>query len=113
MPPEIALTRRLMAAPSDEALMEQLQAISQLLTPRFLQFLEALAGSMREQGQEEGADRVIQIRAMAQTVAAGGAPPAVPQVVPASAPPVPATESTQRSADGLERTPSGLIIARR
>ncbi len=116
MPPEMALTRRLMAAPSDEALIEQLQAIRKLLTPRFLQFLEALEGSMREQGQEEGADRLMQIRAKAQEVAPGGTPQAEPQVASEaapSAPPAPPAESVQRSADGLERTPSGLIIARR
>ena len=113
MPPEIALTRRLMAAPSDEALLEQLQAIRKLLTPRFLQFLEALAGSMREQGQEEGADRVMQIRAIAQEVVPGGAPQADLQISSASAPPAPPAVSVQRSADGEERTPSGLIIARR
>jgi len=112
MPPEIALTRRLMAAPNDEALMEQLQAISKLLTPRFLEFLVALEGSMREQDQEEGADRLVQIRAMAQAVAAGGAPQVGPQASPV-APPAPPAESVQRSADGEERTPSGLIIARR
>ncbi|MCJ7549014.1 MAG: CpXC domain-containing protein [Anaerolineae bacterium] len=113
MPPEMALTRRLMAAPSDEVLMEQLQAIRQLLTPRFLQFLESLEGSMREQGQEEGADRLMQIRAKAQQVAPGGAPQVAPQTAPANAPPAPPAESVQRSADGQERTPSGLIIARR
>jgi hypothetical protein len=116
MPPEMALTRRLMAAPSDEALIEQLQAIRKLLTPRFLQFLEALEGSMREQGQEEGADRLMQIRAKAQEVAPGGTPQAEPQAASVdapSAPPAPSAESVQRSADGLERTPSGLIIARR
>ncbi len=109
MPPEIALTRRLMAAPNDEVLMEQLQAIRKLLTPRFLQFLEALEGSLREQGQGEGADRLVRIRAMAQTVASGDAP----QVASASVPSAPPAESVQRTADGEERTPSGLIIARR
>ena len=116
MPPEMALTRRLMAAPSDEALMEQLQGIRKLLTPRFLQFLEALEESMREQGQEEGADRLMQIRAKAQQVAPGGAPQADPQAASAPAPPAPPAppaKDAQHSADGLERTPSGLIIARR
>jgi hypothetical protein len=108
MPPEIALTRRLMAAPSDEALMEQLQAVRQSLTPRYLDFLEAVEGSMREQGQEETAERVAQIRAKARQLApedadASLASPAAPQPEDVSAP----------SDDDEERTPSGLIIAKR
>ena len=115
MPPELALTRRLMAAPSDEVLVEQLQAIRELLTPRFLQFLEALEGSMREQGQDASADRLVEIRAKAQQVAPDGAPQVGPQAESASAPapPAPPAENVQRPADGEERTPSGLIIARR
>ncbi len=115
MPPELALTRRLMAAPSDEVLVEQLQAIRELLTPRFLQFLEALEGSMREQGQDASADRLVEIRAKAQQVAPDGVPQVGPQAESASAPPAPPATPAEdvRPADGEERTPSGLIIARR
>jgi hypothetical protein len=110
MPPEIALTRRLMAAPSDEALLEQLQAVRDALTPRFLQFLEAVEGSMREQGQDETAERVAQIRAKAQQVA--------PQtsespVVPPTGTQPQAQPESEPGDDGERRTPSGLIIAKR
>lgn len=111
MPPEIALTRRLMAAPNDEILLEQLQAIREALTPRYLEFLGALEGSMREQGQDEAADRLAEIRVKAQQVAPDSATPAAP-AAPA-APVAPAVESPLSSADGEERTPSGLIIAKR
>lgn len=110
MPPELALTRRLMAAPSDEALTQQLNAVRQALTPRFMQFLEALEGSMREQGQEAAAERLSEIRAKAQQVAPSRAaaptvePPAVPQEEEQEPEPV---------GDGEQRTPSGLIIAKR
>ncbi len=112
MPPEIALTRRLMAAPSDAALLEQLQAVRQVLTPRFLQFLEALEGSMREQGQTETAERLVVIRQKAQEVAPQAAQSEQPtaetsQVATSTEPPL------ASAGDGEERTPSGLIIAKR
>lgn len=112
MPPEIALTRRLMAAPSDEQLEAQLRTVRKMLTPEFLQFLEALESSMREEGQEDAADRVVTIRAKAREIApapadgdGGGAPVAGPAARPAE----------QRDGPGAseERTASGLIIAKR
>lgn len=111
MPPEIALTRRLMAAPSEEALREQLRAVKDMLTPRFLQFLQALEGSMREQGQEEAAERLVEIRAKAQQFVSEPSPVAATSAEP---PQVPDAKQDQGElSDGEERTPSGLIIAKR
>ncbi len=106
MPPEIALTRRLMAAPTDEQLDEQLRSVKELLTPAFLQFLEALRGSLEEQGQNESAERVAKIRARAEQIA----PAAAGQVPAAGA--VTGERSPAPRRDSEERTPSGLIIAK-
>ncbi len=103
MPPEIALTRRLMAAPSDEQLDKQLNSIRGLLTPAFLQFLEALQESLVAQGQDEAAARVSKIQARAQQIA-----PA-----PAVAEPAQGSESPERPVTQEPTTPSGLIIAKR
>ncbi|MBN1250355.1 MAG: CpXC domain-containing protein [Anaerolineae bacterium] len=108
MPPEIALTRRLMAAPSDEALTKQLQAVRRALTPRYLQFLEAMEDSLREQGQDEAAERLAEIRAKAAQIAPeAGQPSPEPPAVPE------AEEEPEPVGDGEKRTPSGLIIAKR
>lgn len=119
MPPEIALTRRLMAAPTEEALAEQLQTVRELLTPAYFQFLEALESSMEEQGQEESVARIALIRAKAAQIAPAAAagspsaPPAGPVIAGATPAAAPPQSTATRSADGEERTPSGLIIAKR
>ncbi len=105
MPPEIALIRRLMAAPDDE-LDEQLRANRERLTPRFLQFLEALEQSMIEQGQDQAVARIAKIRARARQVAPAQEPAAQAQKAAPEA-------GDQGPADSEERTPSGLIIAKR
>ncbi len=100
MPPEVALARRLMAATSDEELQAVLDANRGKLTPEFLQFLETLEQSLREQGQEDGAERLAKIRARAQgIVSSAEAAPSQP-------------ETPISKGDSEERTPSGLIIAR-
>ena len=104
MPPEIALIRRLMAAPSDDRLAQALEASREMLTPRLLQFLEALESQMREQGQDEAAERLVKIARMAREYVPVAEPPA-------AAPSAPLSE--EPSATQEERTPSGLIIAKR
>ncbi len=102
MPPEIALTRRLMAAPSDEQLDKQLTSIRELLTPAFLQFLGALEESLNAQGQSDSAARVAKIQARARQIA-----PAVPNAQLMEQP-----QATGTSRESDTTTPSGLIIAK-
>jgi hypothetical protein len=106
MPPEVALARRLMAMPDDE-LDQQLQANRQLLTPRFLQFLEAMGQTLVEQGQEEGAARLARVAARARQFA-----PAAPAAAAEPAQPEKPAPERERP-DSETRTPSGLIIAKR
>lgn len=100
MPPEVALTRRLMAA-SDEDLMAQLRANRKQLTPEYLEFLRAVQQSMDEQGQTDAAERISRILTKAEQLAPAGGPPATPQA---------GKEAGEGPAE--ERTPSGLIIAK-
>lgn len=111
MPPEIAATRQLMAIPEDQ-LEQQLQAHRELLTPPYLQFLEALEGSMREQGQDDAAEHIGRIRAVARKVAPQSEAPARPEET-AETPEAQKPAAEGPSADSEERTPSGLIIAKR
>lgn len=105
MPPEIALIRRLVAV-SDDELDQALRANRKQLTPRFLQFVEALEQSMEEQGQDEAAAQLAKIRDRARQIA--------PAQRPAAAAQKPDVEGDeQKPADTEERTPSGLIIAKR
>lgn len=103
MPLEISITRRLMAAPSDEQLDKQLNSIRELLTPAFLQFLGALQESLAAQGQDEAAARVSNIQTRAQ------------QIAPAASAPdqVQGPDSSGRHVAPQSTTPSGLIIAKR
>lgn len=103
MPPEIAITRNLMVAPSDEQLDKQLNSIRELLTPAFLQFLGALQESLTAQGQDEAAARVSKIQARAQQIAPAARAPEQAHV----------PEPSGRDAEPEPTTPSGLIIAKR
>lgn len=113
MPPEIALTRRLLVAVTENRLDQQLEAHKQLLSPQYLQFLASLESSMQEQGQEEAAGRIAEIRAKAAAYTGSASQPS--QTVP----PQPLIgeqqpEQKQKPQSGSEeRTPSGLIIAKR
>ncbi len=101
MPPEMALARRLLMAPDDEQLRNLLEENRPMLTPPFLQFLEALEQGSLERGDTEVAERLAEIRAeAAQMMPARGAQPGggAPQ---------------RRAGDDEERTPSGLIIAKK
>lgn len=69
LPPEVALIRRLMVAPSDDELREQLTSNQEALTPRFFLYLQVIESSAREEGQAESAERIAEIRAIAKTVA--------------------------------------------
>jgi hypothetical protein len=107
MPPEVALARRLMAVP-EEQLDQQLQATRQLLTPRFLQFLEAMGQSLVEQGQDEAAERLARVAARARRVVPEAAAAATEGDEGEEAAP-----AEQGASDSETRTPSGLIIAKR
>jgi hypothetical protein len=107
MPPEVALARRLMAVPEDQ-LDQQLQAMRQLLTPRFLEFLEAMGQSLVDQGQTEAAERMARVAIHARRLVPEAAESASQRSQPEEAAPA------QRSgSDSETRTPSGLIIAKR
>lgn len=134
LPPEVALIRRLMVAPSEEALEEQLRSSRELLTARFFLYLQVLEASAQEEGQAESAEQIADIRAVAETVAPEAAaqaasmqegaeqPSAVQQ--PVTAQPEAARrrpprgpvllerkeEDEDESSSSEKRTPSGLII---
>jgi hypothetical protein len=121
MPPEIALTRRLLVAVTENKLDQQLKANRQLLTPQYLQFLASLEESMQEQGQDEAASRIAEIRSKASAYA-GSAPAGQAEKAPAQSqivqPQQPAgqgkpAQKQEPGSDSEERTPSGLIIAKR
>lgn len=108
MPPEVALARRLMMAPSEEQMRALLENSRQLLQLPFFQFLETLEATTREQGESETADQLARIRGIAQQYAPQQ-PETAPQAeTPAQAPPAP----PQAPPDSETRTPSGLIIAK-
>ena len=105
MPPEVVFTRRLMMAPDEELLRQQLEANKQALTPQYLAFLQAVEASGREQGDSESADRILKIIEIAKLVAPASAAMEEPVI-----------EKSQVAKDPFsseERTPSGLIIAKR
>lgn len=134
MPPEVALIRRLMVMPSDEEVREQMEDRREVLTPRFFLFLQVFESSAREEGQPESADRIAEIRAVAESIAPEAASQAASMQAEAEQPTAvqqPAGQPTpsrrrpsqgpvllEREDDGEEdegsssekRTPSGLII---
>ncbi len=133
LPPEIALIRRLMVAPSDVELNEQLKSNREALTPRFFLYLQVIEASAREEGQAESADRIAAIRNAAKTIAPEAAaeaesiqaeteqPAAVQQPTgePESARKRPArgpvllerqAGESDSGSSSERRTPSGLII---
>jgi hypothetical protein len=106
MPPEIVLARRLLMATSEEQMQAILQNNQPLLQPAFFQFLDNLAATSLEQGEEKTAEQLARIRALAQQYAPepeAEEAPAGPQ--PPTPPPAPPQDET--------RTASGLIIAKR
>ncbi len=103
MPPEIALARQLMATP-EEHLDREIRANRELVTPRFVAFLEVIEQSLQEQGQEEALEHLGRVRAKVRSYVPEGE----------RAPGITATSAeAQKSDDSEERTPSGLIIAKR
>jgi hypothetical protein len=135
LPPEVALIRRLMVAPSDEELRELMEARREVLTPRFFLYLQVLEASAREEGQAESAERIDDIRGIATSIAPDAAsqaesiqaeaeqqqPAAVQQPTdqPGSARKRPAggpvllerqDEEEDEGPSSERRTPSGLII---
>jgi len=61
LPPELRLVNQLMREESPEARGEQLQAQRAMITPEFLELVEALAQDSEAQGQAEAAQRLRQI----------------------------------------------------
>jgi hypothetical protein len=134
LPPEVALIRRLMVAPSDKELSKQMKANREALTPRFFLYLQVLEASAREEGQEESAGRIADIRAVAKSIAPEAASQA--ESIQAEAEGQPATvqqptgqpepsrkrpsggpvllerrdEDENKGSSTEKRTPSGLII---
>jgi hypothetical protein len=108
MPPEVTLARRLLTAPSEEAMREMLQNNAPLLQPSFFQFLDTLTATTREQGEPETAEQLAKIRAIAIQYAPQ--PPPAPQSEVPQMPAAPQAPPTPP--DSETRTPSGLIIAK-
>ncbi len=100
LPPEVVLVRRLLMSPSEEQMLETLQANQPLLRPQFFQFLDNIEATSREQGDTQAADQMARIRLLAQRYAPQ---PEVPQAETAPQTPPPSEN----------RTASGLIIAKR
>jgi hypothetical protein len=69
MPPEVALVRRLLMAPSDEAVTQMLQENQGMIGPRFFAFLESLEEEARESGDEDVADQLADLHAKARSLA--------------------------------------------
>ncbi len=107
MPPEVSLARRLMAVP-EEQLDQQLESAKELLTPRFLEFLEAMGQSLVEQGQAEAAERLARVATRARRIA-----PAAAEAATERREQQPAAQAQPGDSDSETRTPSGLIIAKR
>jgi hypothetical protein len=110
MPPEMVLLRRLMVAESDEDRNQILEQNRRLLSAQFFQFLEMLEQRSREEGEEEDANRLSEIRAKAQAYAPEGAEPSPLQ--PQAPGPQQPQPPQQPPAGGEKQTPSGLIIAK-
>jgi hypothetical protein len=104
MPPELALIRRVMMAPTEERRDQVLQANREVLQPRFFQFLESLEESSREQGDVEAAEQLAKIRTRARMYA--------PEVQQPTQPSAPEGPQEQPPSDSETTTPSGLIIAK-
>jgi len=111
MPGEVVLVRRLLMA-TDEQAQALLQNNQHLLHPQFFQFLEGLEATTREQGDTQTAEQLAHIRVLAQRYAPQAQAPQAeaepqppkPAQTPQTPPPPPPAEN---------RTPSGLIIAKR
>ncbi len=106
MPVEIVLTRRLLAASSEEQMNKILESNQKLLQPAYVEFLEGLEATSRQQGETRTAERLAQIRALVMKYIT----PAESQ--PAETPPPPSTPA-QIPPLVEKRTASGLIIAKR
>jgi hypothetical protein len=62
MPPQIRLANRLLASGSEEERRELMREHSAVITPEFLQLMEAMAADLVERGQQEAGDRLRSIR---------------------------------------------------
>ena len=101
LPPEIALLRQLMQPQSDEQFKKLVADNAALVRhPGFAEMLAAFEQSSREEGQDEVAEQLAQLRARLGAPAPTEEAPAQPQTQP-------------RPDAGEEQTPSGLIIAKR
>lgn len=103
LPPEVAFTRRLMMIPDDAQLRQTLENNKQALTPQYIAFLQAVEASGREQGDTQSADRLSKIIEMAHQIAPVSAQEAAAE----------SSREVQQQVSNEERTPSGLIIAKR
>jgi hypothetical protein len=104
MPPEVALTRRLLMVPSDEAAVELLAENRGVVTESFVEFLTALEERTREDGDVELADRLGELHQLAQRFVT---PLAKPTAGESEEPPRP----SEPLGPGEKRGPGGLIIS--
>ncbi|MDF1514398.1 MAG: CpXC domain-containing protein [Anaerolineae bacterium] len=105
LPPEVAFTRRLMAISDETQLRKVLGNNKQALTPQYLAFLQAVENSAKEQSDVESTTRISRILTIIKEIAPDVNIPDEPVAEqPQAKPGVFGTE---------ERTPSGLIIAKR
>ncbi len=104
MPPEVALVRRLLRAPSDEATTELLEENRELINPAFLQFLEAMEERSRESDDVEVANRLQGLREKAQRFVS-------PIATPTGTSPEETVEPEEPLGPGEKRGPGGLIIS--
>lgn len=106
MPPQVALVRRLLMAPSDEAAIELLEENRELVNESFLQFLEAVEEQSRESGDDEVADTLKDLHDKAQRF-----------IAPIVSPDVAGPKDLKQPSDeeplgpGEKRGPGGLIIS--
>ena len=107
MPPQVVLLRRLLMASTPQAVQELLTQNQDLLDPQFFQVLDNLVQSSQQEGNPEAVTQLTQLKAMAIRLA----PPAVPSAPGSAAAQVPAPPAAQPPQEN--RTPSGLIIAKR
>ncbi len=105
MPPEVALTRRLLMESSDEGVANLLEENRGMLSESFLEFLTALEAQSRESGDVEVAERLSEIHKIAGRFVT---PLAKPKAEGAELPQRP---SEQPLGPGEKLGPGGLIIS--
>jgi hypothetical protein len=114
LPPQVALARRLLMAPSEEQVNEVLAENRASLNQPFFEFLGALEQESRERGDTDVADRLVELLTKARSFASPLAQPGErPQGQRAQTPEQPQPPSQEPPGPGEEIGPGGLIIAKK